>query len=322
MDKDLVAKECLSVDERYADLVNGLLLNGEQRILPTDLQEMDSEQRTKFWKKKKNSYRQTNRDLIKKTAFGINFSLIGIENQQMVHYLMPLRTMEYDMASYRKQTVKIAKRIKEMNGLSDAEFISKFRKTDKLCPCITIVLYYGENWDGAKTLHELLDFTDIPDNLRKYVNDYSVHIFDILQIENVEVFKTDLKQIFSFLQCSKDKNRLKKLVESDSTYQQLEEDAYDMICVLANAEKLISIKEEYKKEGKVNMCQALEEWLEDNRRIGVKQGIEQGIEQAMFRIVCKKIRKNYTLDMIADDLEESVEVIKPLYEKAKKEITR
>ena len=39
MDKDLVAKECLSVDERYADLVNGLLLNGEQRILPTDLQE-------------------------------------------------------------------------------------------------------------------------------------------------------------------------------------------------------------------------------------------------------------------------------------------
>lgn len=70
------------------------------------------------------------------------------------------------------------------------------------------------------------------------------------------------------------------------------------------------------------MCQALEEWLEDNRRIGVKQGIEQGIEQAMFRIVCKKIRKNYTLDMIVDDLEESVEVIKPLYEKAKKEITR
>ena len=108
MDKDLVAKECLSVDERYADLVNGLLLNGEQRILPTDLQEMDSEQRTKFWKKKKNNYRQTNRDLIKKTAFGINFSLIGIENQQLVHYLMPLRTMEYDVASYRKQTVKIA----------------------------------------------------------------------------------------------------------------------------------------------------------------------------------------------------------------------
>lgn len=318
MDKDLVAKECLSVDERYADLVNGLLLNGEQRILPTDLQEMDSEQRTKFWKKKKNNYRQTNRDLIKKTAFGINFSLIGIENQQLVHYLMPLRTMEYDVASYRKQTVKIANRIKEMNGLSDAEFISRFRKTDKLCPCITIVLYYGENWDGAKTLHELLDFTDIPDDLRKYVNDYSVHIFDILQIENTEVFKTDLKQIFSFLQCSKDKNRLKKLVESDSAYQQLEEDAYDMICVFSNAEKLISVKEEYKKEGKVNMCQALEEWLEDNRRIGV----EQGIEQAMFRIVCKKIRKNYTLDMIADDLEESVEVIKPLYEKAKKEITR
>lgn len=28
-------------------------------------------------------------------------------------------------------------------------------------------------------------------------------------------------------------------------------------------------------------------------------------------------QKNYTLDMIADDLEEEVEVIRPIYEKAK-----
>ena len=68
------------------------------------------------------------------------------------------------------------------------------------------------------------------------------------------------------------------------------------------------------------MCQAFRELLEDNRLVGVKQGIEQGIEQSIFRLVCKKVEKNYTLDMIADDLEEEVEVIRPIYEKAKKQI--
>lgn len=315
MDKDLVVKECLSVDERYADLVNGLLLGGEQRIKPSDLQELDSQQWSKERGKKKKKYRQMYRDLIRKTAFGINFSLVGVENQELVHYLMPLRTMEYDSAAYRKQAAKIAKTIKDKTGLSDAEFLSKFRKSDRLHPCVTIVLYYGEDWDGAKTLHELLDFTDIPDELRKYVNDYPVHIFDILKIENTEVFRTDLKQIFNFLQCAKDKEKLQKLVENDNAYQQLNEDAYDMIAVFTNNEKFIEVKEKYEKEGKVNMCQAIEEWLEENRLVGV----QQGENQAIFRLVCKKVKKNYTLDMIANDLEEEVEVIRPIYEKAVKQ---
>lgn len=316
MDKDLAAKECLNDDKRYADLVNGLLFGGEQRIQPSDLQEIDSQQWSKPGKKKKCKYKQVYRDLIKKTAFGVNFSLIGIENQELVHYLMPIRAMEYDLIAYRKQAAKIAKQLEEVNGMSSAEFISKFRKTDRLCPCITIVLFYGEDWDGAKTLHELLNFTDIPDDLRKYINDYPVHIFDILKIENTEVFRTDLRQIFNFLQCAKNKEKLQKLVEEDCAYQQLEEDAYDMISAFTNEEMFISVKEDYKKEGKVNMCQAFRELLEDNRLVGVKQGIEQSI----FRLVCKKVEKNYTLDMIADDLEEEVEVIRPIYEKAKKQI--
>lgn len=320
MDKDLAAKECLNVDERYADLINGLLFGGKQRIQSSDLQEMDSQQWSKPGKKKKHKYRQVHRDLIKKTVFGVNFSIIGIENQELVHYLMPLRTMEYDLTAYRKQAVKIAKHVKEVKGVSSEEFISKFRKTDRLCPCITIVLFYGEHWDGAKTLHELLDFTDIPDDLRKYVNDYPVHIFNILKIENTEVFRTDLKQIFNFLQCAKDKKKLTELVKNDSAYQQLEEDAYDMIASFTNSEMLISLKSRHKKEGKVNMCQALRELMEDNRLIGVEQGIEQGEQQAILRLVCKKVEKNYTLDMIADDLEEEVEVIRPIYEKAKMQI--
>lgn len=40
---------------------------------------------------KRRKYRQRYRDLIKKAAFGVNFIVIGVENQEKVHYLMPLR---------------------------------------------------------------------------------------------------------------------------------------------------------------------------------------------------------------------------------------
>ena len=43
MEKDLEMGRCLSDDKRYADLINGLLFAGEQRIQESDLQEVDSQ---------------------------------------------------------------------------------------------------------------------------------------------------------------------------------------------------------------------------------------------------------------------------------------
>lgn len=284
MDKDLVKKECLSDDERYADLLNGLLFYGEQKVQAADLQEMDSQLSLSMWlRKKTNRYRQLYRDMIRRTAFGVNFALIGIENQELVHYLMPLRTMEYDAAEYEKQAAGIRKRVKKMKGISNAEFISGFRKTDRLYPCVTLVLYYGEDWDGARSLHDVIDFSDIPDGLKKYVNDYPIHIFEVLKMENTEVFRTDLKQIFDFLRYSKDKAGLRELVENDKAYQEMAEDAYDMIAVCTNEERLISVKKYHGEDGKVNMCQAIREMLADERLIGLEEGIEKGIEKGIER---------------------------------------
>lgn len=252
---------------------------------------------------------------------GVNFALIGIENQELVHYLMPLRAMVYDAAEYEKQAGRIRKRVKKIKGISKAEFLAGFRKTDRLYPCITIVLYYGDDWDGPKSLHDVLDFTDIPEKIKKYVNDYPLHIFNVKKIENMDVFRTDLKQIFYFLKYAKDKVKLKELVNSDSAYQELEEDAYDMIAACTRAEELTAVKKYCGKDGKIDMCQAIKEMLADERQLGMEAGMEkgreEGREQTLLLIVSKKVKKNMTLDMIADDLEEDVEVIRPIYERAK-----
>lgn len=92
----------------------------------------------------------------------------------------------------------------------------------------------------------------------------------------------------------------------------MDEDAYDMIAACTKAEELVALKKYHEKGGKVDMCQAIKEMLADERQFGR--------EEALLLIVRKKINKNKTLDMISDDLEENIEVIRPIYEKAKMQI--
>ncbi len=115
-----------------------------------------------------------------------------------------------------------------------------------------------------------------------------------------------------------------RLINNDRFFQNMEEDAYDMIATCSSIKELLSIKTFHRKDGKINMCQAIKELLADERRIGLEEGIERGIErgmeQTLMLIIRKKIRKNLSLDMIADDLEEDIEVIRPIYEVVKKQM--
>ena len=99
---------------------------------------------------------------------------------------------------------------------------------ERYADLINGLLLEGEQILKPEDLHGILDFTDIPEKLRKYVNNYPIHVFEIAKLERTEVFQTDLKQIFDFIRYAKDKKRLKKLVENDPAYQNMDEDAYDM----------------------------------------------------------------------------------------------
>lgn len=277
--RDLVTNKCLSDEERYSDLINAVVFDGERRIRSKDLQEVDSRSVISKWLYKHGyKNRQLYRDIIKKVAFGMNFAVIGVENQNEVHYLMPLRVMAYDVAEYEKQCAKIRKTIRKRKDVSVAEFLSGFGKDNKLHPCITIVLFYGQDWDGSKDLYGLLDFTDIPEKIKRYVNNYHVHIVNMAEWENVEMFKTDLKQIFSFLHCANDRNKIKDLIEHDIAFQELDEDAYDMIAEYVASPILKQIKKHYQKGGKVDMCKGLNDWMEEERLVGIEQGIEAFVQ--------------------------------------------
>ena len=220
-DKDMGWKVYFSDNERYADIINGIGCGGQQLVKETDLSEDDSQAGKKA------------RDLFRRTALGMNFAIIGIENQETIDYSLPLRNMTYDVWKYERQAAVIRKEVRKNPAeLSAGEYMYGFCKESKLHPVITFVLYSGkEAWDGSTSLHEMLDFTDIPESLREMTPDYKINVIEIRKLEHTEVFKTDVRQVFDFIRYSEDKVALQKLVESDAYYHSMEEDAYDVVAL-------------------------------------------------------------------------------------------
>ena len=87
MEKDVGWDSFFSDNERYADIINGIGCKGRQIVKEGDLQELDT--RTGFLHgpgfirklplARRNSVKI--RDCIRRASFGMNFAIIGIENQ-------------------------------------------------------------------------------------------------------------------------------------------------------------------------------------------------------------------------------------------------
>ena len=149
-------------NEQFADLFNAVLFNGEQVIMPEELEDEDTDESIITEHRTSSKTIEAFRDNIKiqkvSSANGIQFVLLGLEHQEHIHYAMPMRVMGYDYSSYKKQYDNHAKNYKTSQGMDEDEYLSRMRRTDKLMPVVTILIYYGEKpWDGALSLHGMLE---------------------------------------------------------------------------------------------------------------------------------------------------------------------
>lgn len=286
MKKDLQKKGFFYDPERFADLVNGVLCSGRQILSPGNLTEMDSQtgqfNASAGQEKRQKELKDRHRDLIRKAAFGVHFMVLGIENQEEVNYLMPLRCMSYDVEEYERQAALIGRQIRQRKDITEAEFLSGFARDSRMSPCITMVLYYGGEWDGATDLRGILDFSGIPEELKEKVNNYSIFLCEVRKFKNTDVFRTDVRQVFDCIRYSDDPEKLYELVVNDPSYREMNGDTYDVIAQYTKTNELMQVKKYNKKEGKIDMCKAITELIERGRREGIEQGIEQGIERGFL----------------------------------------
>ena len=296
MANDEIWKVFFSDAARYADLINGLGFSGRQVVKPQDVKERDGQVvffRSGFLRKAGNrrfgASGTYTRDMVRKVIFGTGFAVVGVENQETVDYSIPLRILLYDAGEYERQATEIRRTVRNLmrkeNGggsLSAGEFLYRFRRQDKLKPVITLLLYCGkEEWKGPQSLHDMIDFQGIPQELRAAVPDYPIHLVEIRKLENTDVFRTDIKQVFDFIRCAQDGEQLKQLVEEEEGYGRMAEDAFDVAVAYTKSVELAGQKEEYRGKEGINMCKAIQDLMESSRHEGMEQGMEQGIEKGI-----------------------------------------
>ena len=295
--KDRYEKVYTGNAEVFADIVNYLLYEGEEKIQPDDLREMDGEELLVEEKK----VLQRLRDVVKQVTVRQDeeaiYMIIGLENQTQVHYAMPVRTMVYDAMHYagqveeiRKQNGRRWKQRKGNNGdnngeqagsrvedrlLTSAEFLSGITKEDKLLPVITIVILYSSDpWDGPVSLYDMLATKD-PEIL-KYVQDYHIHLIapGNMTDQQIRCFHSSMRKVLTFIKYAKDKEKMKEIMsEEDSDFYHVDRETAQFIKEMTGVNIEIQEGEE-----DVNMCKAWEDMAIDMKNEGIQLGEQRGLQ--------------------------------------------
>ena len=119
------------------------------------------------------------------------------------------------------------------------------------------------------------------------------------------MFQTDIRQVFDFIRCAGDKNALKELTQNDPAFRSMEEDAFDVMVQYANVPELVGIKDDYGKEGKIDMCKGLADWIAEEREAGIETGRETGRQEG--RREGREESRNETIQtMLAADIDVAI----------------
>lgn len=302
---DIILKNFWKNNEHFADIFNAYLFQGEQVIKSEDLIESDTDisSLVKF-----NGHAETLGkvfDVVKKSANGVDYVILGLENQSKIHYAMPLRHMIGDAFSYLKEYKELeAKNKKYKKYKTTHEFLSKFLKTDRLHPVVTICIYYGEDeWDGP---HSLVDMLEVPKELKSLVSDYKFNLIELRKSESLKFQNEDVRIIFDISRFiyNRDYDKINNIYKEKTISPELGM----VIGSITETQKLIddSLKLEQKGE-ELNMCKALEELEERGREKGRVEGRVEGAiriykkMEASKEDTIKNIMEDFSLDKEAAD---------------------
>lgn len=241
------------------------------------------------------------RDVVKKyTKDGSTFALYVLENQATVDYAMLIRIMVEESLTYDRQVKEIRRRNKEKYGniLKDDEFVCGFRGKDRLAPVFTLVVYWGDKeWDAVTSLRDMVAIpaanANMEEQMRELVPNYRIRVLDLNNVKDFSAFRTGLRTIFEFYSCRKDKERLKEyLVTHREDVRVLDEESRFLLGTITKEKRLLERlnrernKEFEKKEN--DMCQAIQEMIDEGREEGILIGKAEGKAESIVYLLNQK----------------------------------
>lgn len=271
---NVVTKKYMQDNDRFADVCNFYLFHGKQVIKPEDLIEKDVTELALPKGLSNKEAVEKIRDILRgcciKSAGGVIYLVIGIENQADVHYAMVIRNMLYDALNYSSQVEQCVKEHHNKKDVSGAEFLSGFSKEDTLHPVITLTIYWNYGtWDGARSLHEMFVVKD--KQILDYVSDYKLNLIIPEEIKDFEKFKTELGPLLEFISCASTKEGIQKVLEEKKErWSVLGKEEMELLNICLDAK--LKITEDSKEGENNNVCKGIEEYAEMRKAEGKAEG--------------------------------------------------
>lgn len=253
---DEALKNFFENNEVFADVFNSYLFKDDV-IDPSELQPANTAYtdtvKTTKGVEKIGKYR----DNIRKTTVGAKYVILGIEDQNKVHYAMPIRTMLYNVLGYCAECKSLGV-TQEAEGWTIDEFLSKISKGTKLTPIYTVVFYTGERaWDGPRSLHDMLE---IDREHGKYIPNIPLNLIDVGH-DDLNFTNTALKELNFLL-----KGIYNKSLENDTS--EISNSIWNLTAILTGEPSLYGKKEG----GRTIVCNALNEMKQKSMIEGRAEG--------------------------------------------------
>ena len=255
--KDILLKDYFTPGI-FADAINAILYDGKSVVTPERMRTIDIETQ-RVEDENGNVTADTRlRDSAKVVEVDdAIYCLFAIEHQSVEDYTMPLRIMEYDVREYLRQ-------VKSNKGVQV-----------RIKPSITIVMYWkADKWNQPVSVKDMFDKNTVRwleyNGLGGYIQDYRMHLFEpgTVKEEDLEKFKTELKDVIAYVKYSKSTEALKDYNEKYKP--DLTKSTVTLINELTNS-KYVFI------EGKerLDMCEAFEGLIEEGRAKGKAEELKE-----------------------------------------------
>ena len=308
--RDTYTKQYIARPLIFADAFNYLLYNGRQVIKPDTLKPVDTTEVIVPYGNGAKTPVQKYRDNMKIWAAMQDgkaiYVLLGSENQSNIHYAMPVKDMLYDSINYAAQVDSARQSYKSFKfdedgvriSLTQSEFLSGFRKGDKLIPVITAVIYFGaEEWDAPMSIHEMLN---VREELLPFIPDYRINLIAPANIPDSHFSTKESAGRFhtgfgTLMQVIKHQNEI-GVADILSNAPKIDEASADMIAEVAN----IKFEKSVDEKGEVDMCKGMEAYTlktEIIGAIGILRDLNMSEEDIIER-VAKKF--NVTVEYIKE----------------------
>lgn len=282
-EKDMTEKTLEAYDDVFADIVNGLLFNGEQVLCEQLLVDAQPFSTYKADGKLHEQERDVSKYCMERTGDLINvrIAFLGIENQSVYDRDMPLRVIGYDGAAYRAQLA-----------------------AESRYPVITLVLYFGDApWGKNRTVY---DVVDVSDRFKPYVSDYRINLFEIafLPKEAVDRFHSDFRVMVDYFVSKRDNPNYRP--KDPQKFKHVDE-LLKMMSVLTNDSRFAELLTE---EGgrPENMCEVLDRVEEKGRQEGRQEGRREGRKEGIEQTRLESIRN--IMDSLALTAQQAMDALK------------